>query len=161
MLHDAETWVAIGFLIFIGVLAWHGVHDKLLGALDARIDGVKKELAEAQKLRDEAQALLASFEAKRKEAEAEAAAIVAQAKQEAELLAKEAQVRTADFIARRTKQAEDKIAQAEAQAASDVRSAAADAAVKAAETVLKTDVKGAAGASIVDQGIKDIGRLLH
>jgi F-type H+-transporting ATPase subunit b len=158
---EAEHFVAIGFLLFIAVLAYYGVHSKIVGALDARIDGVKGELAEAQKLRDEAQALLASFEAKRKEAEAEAAAIVAQARQEAELLAREAQERTADFIARRTKQAQDKIAQAEAQAASDVRAAAADAAAKAAEVVLKSEVKGATGAGLVDQGIKDIARLLH
>jgi F-type H+-transporting ATPase subunit b len=158
---EAEHFVAIGFLLFLCVLAYYGIHGKIVGALDSRIDGVKKELAEAQKLRDEAQSLLASFEAKRKEAEAEAAGIVAQAKQEAELLAKEAQTRMTDFIARRTKQAQDKISQAEAQAASDVRAAAADAAVLAAEAVLKTDTKGAAGAGLVDQGIKDIGRLLH
>ena len=160
MLQDAETWVAVGFLLFVAVLAYYGVHSKIVGALDARIDGVKAELSEAQKLRAEAQALLASFEEKRKVAEAEAAAIVAQAKQEAELLARESQERMTDFIARRTKQAQEKIAQAEAQAASDVRAAAADAAVKAAETVLKSD-KGAAGAGLVDAGIQDIGRLLH
>jgi F-type H+-transporting ATPase subunit b len=158
---EAEHFVAIGFILFVALLAYYGVHGKIVGALDARIDGVKKELAEAEKLRAEAQSLLASFEAKRKEAEADAAAIVAQARQEAELLAKEAQERTADFIARRTRQAQDKISQAEAQAASDVRAAAADAAVKAAEQVLKTDASGAAGAPLVDQGIKDIARLLH
>ena len=104
---------------------------------------------------------LASFEAKRKAAEADAAAIVAQAKQEAELLAREAHERMTDYIARRTRQAEDKIAQAEAQAANDVRSVAADVATRAAEAVLKTETAGAGGASLVDQGIKDLGRLLH
>ena len=104
MLLEAEHFVAIGFFLFLAVLAYYGVHSKIVGALDARIDGVKKELAEAQKLREEAQTLLASFEAKRKAAEADAAAIVAQAKQEAELLAKEAQERMTDYIARRTKQ---------------------------------------------------------
>ena len=158
---EAEHFVAIGFFLFLAVLAYYEVHTKLIGALDARIDGVKKELAEAQKLREEAQTLLASFEVKRKQAEAEASAIVAQAKQEAEMLDKESQERLTDFVARRTKQAQDKIAQAEAQAASDVRAAAADAAASAAEAVLKTETKGAAGASLVDQGIKDLGRLLH
>ncbi|MDE2578114.1 MAG: ATP F0F1 synthase subunit B [Hyphomicrobiales bacterium] len=157
---EAEHFVALGFFIFLAVLAYFGVHRMLIDSLDARIAGVKKELDEAQKLRSEAQTLLASFEQKRKDAEAEAAAIVAQARQEAANLAKENQERLADFVARRTKQAEDKIAIAETQAASDVRAAAADAAVKAAESVLKAD-KAAVGGSLVDQGIKDIGRLVH
>lgn len=158
---EAEHFVAIGFFLFLALLAYYGVHSKIVGALDARIAGVKKELAEAEKLRAEAQTLLASFEKKRKDAETEAAAIVAQAKQEAELMAKESQARLTDFVARRTKQAEDKIAMAEAQAANDVRAAAADAAVKAAETVLSTDARGPAGAGLVDRGIKDIARLVH
>ena len=161
MLLEAEHFVAIGFFLFLAVLAYYGVHSKIVGALDGRIDGVKKELAEAQKLREEAQSLLASFDAKRKAAEADAAAIVAQAKQEAELLAKEAQERMTDYIARRTKQAEDKITQAEVQAANEVRSVAADVATRAAEAVLKTETAGAGGAALVDQGIKDLGRLLH
>ena len=60
-----------------------------------------------------------------------------------------------------TPEAEDKIAQAETQAANEVRSVAADVATRAAEAVLKTETSGAGGAALVDQGIKDIGRLLH
>lgn len=157
----AEHFVALGFILFLVLLAYYGVHSKLVAALDSRIDGVKKELAEAEKLRAEAQALLASFEKKRKDAEVEAAAIVAQAKQEAELMAQESQARLTDFVARRTRQAEDKIAMAEAQAANDVRAAAADAAVKAAETVLSSEARGPGGAGLVDKGIKDISRLVH
>ena len=74
---EAEVFVAVGFVIFLGVLLKAGAHVKVFSALDARIDRVKSELAEAQKLRAEAEALLASFENKRAEAEAEAAAIVA------------------------------------------------------------------------------------
>ena len=81
---EAEHFVALGFFLFLAVLAYYGVHSKIVSALDGRIDGVKKELAEAQKLREEAQTLLASFETKRKAAEADAAAIVAQARADAE-----------------------------------------------------------------------------
>lgn len=157
----AEHFVALGFILFLGLLAYYGVHSKIVAALDSRIDGVKKELAEAEKLRAEAQSLLASFEKKRKDAEVDAAAIVAQARQEAELMAQESQARLTDFVARRTRQAEDKIAMAEAQAANDVRAAAADAAVKAAETVLASETRGPGGAGLVDRGIKDISRLVH
>ena len=93
--------------------------------------------AEAAKLRAEATALLESFEKKTLEAEANAAAIVAEARAQAEHLAKETAERMNDFVARRTKQAEAKIALAETQAAADVRAAAADHAAKAAEIVLR------------------------
>ena len=154
---DAEFFVALGFVLFVILLAYLGVHKTLVGALDGRIQKIKDELAEAARLRGEAQALLNSFAAKTAEAEAQAAAIVAQAKAEAEALAKEAQQRLEDYVTRRTKQAQDKITQAEAQATADVRAAATDAAVKAAETVLKASPD----TSFVDQGIASVKSLVN
>ncbi len=153
---DAEFFVALGFVLFVCLLGYLGVHRQLTAALDGRAAQIAKELADAKRLRDEAAAVLASFEKKRSEAEAEAQAIIAQAKTEAEALAREAAERMADFVARRTKQAESKIALAEAQATSEVRAAAADAAVKAAETVLRSQTTGAAAADLVS---KEIGAL--
>jgi F-type H+-transporting ATPase subunit b len=158
---DAEFFVALGFILFVMVLGYLGVHKTLGGALDGRIAKIKDELDEAARLRAEAQALMQSFAAKTAEAEAQAVGIIAQAKAEAEALAKEAQQRLEEYVARRTKQAQDKIAQAEAQATADVRSAAADAAVKAAETVLKSSASGAGGAGFVQQGIASIKTLVN
>jgi len=158
---DAEFFVAVGFILFVLLLAYLGVHKQLAAALDGRAKQIGDELAQAQKLREEAAAVLASFEKKKIEAEAEAQAIVAQAKTEAELLAKETRERLQEFVARRTKQAEQKIAMAEAQATSDVRAAAADAAVKAAETVLKGETAGPAGAALIDKGIAEIKGLMN
>jgi F-type H+-transporting ATPase subunit b len=67
----------------------------------------------------------------------------------------------ADFIARRTKQAEAKIAFAEAQAAADVRAAAADRAAKAAEVVLKDQMQGAQGADLVTREIAGLKNRLN
>lgn len=157
MAYDAELFVALGFAVFLGVLIYVGAHRKLTGAIDSRVNRIKNELSEAERLRLEAQELLASFEKKREEAEAEAKAIVAQAKEEAELLAREARQRLEEFVSRRTKQVEDKISLAEAQAAAEVREAAADAAVKVAEAVLR---KGAAtGVDFVASGIKEMKSL--
>ncbi|WP_294538006.1 ATP F0F1 synthase subunit B [uncultured Rhodoblastus sp.] len=158
---DAEFFVALGFILFVMVLGYLGVHKTLGGALDGRIAKIKDELAEASRLRAEAQALMQSFAAKTAEAEAQAASIVAQARAEAEAIAKETQVRLEEYVARRTKQAQDKIAQAEAQATADVRAAAADAAVKAAETVLKTSASGAGGAGFIQEGISSIKTLVN
>ena len=158
---DAEFIVALGFVIFVLVLGYFGVHTKLGSALDGRIDKIKNELAEASRLRAEAQALMQSFAAKTAEAEAQAASIVAQAKAEAEAMSKEAQTRIEEYVARRTKQAEEKIAMAEAQAAADVRAAAVDAAIKASEHVLKGSAAGPDGAAFVDQGISSVKALMN
>lgn len=153
---DAEFYVAVGFTIFVAVLLWAGAHSKLAAMIDARINRIKSELAEAERLRAEAETLLASFEKKRADAEAEAKAIVAQAKEEAELIAAEGRRRLDEFMARSIKQVEQKIAQAEAQAAAEVRAAAADAAVKVAERVL---AQGAPGKDFVIAGINEVKAL--
>jgi F-type H+-transporting ATPase subunit b len=156
----AEFFVLLGFLVFVGILVYLGAHRAVLKALDARGEAIAAELAQAAKLRDEATALLASFEKRTAEADATAAAIVAEARAQAVQLADEAAERLKEFIARRTKQAEAKIALAEAQAAAEVRAAAAEHAAKAAEIVLADQMKGAAGADLVAREIGEIkGRL--
>jgi F-type H+-transporting ATPase subunit b len=158
---DAEFWVTIAFLIFLGVLAKMGVHRMILDALDARGARIKAELDEARRVRDEAQALLAAYQRKRQDADREADAIVVAAQQEAERLAAEAKAKVEEFVARRTKMAESKIAQAEAQALADVRAAAADAAVGAAERILAETAKGKVGDGLVARGIRDLKAKLN
>ena len=153
---ETENWVAIGFLCFLGLLAYLGAHRKIIAAIDARQARIKAELDDARRLREEAQALLVEFERKGREAETEAAAIIAGAKAEAERLAAEAKAKLEDFVARRTKMAEAKIVQAEAQALADVRAAAADAAVAAAEKILATTAKGKVGEDLLAKGIEDV-----
>ena len=149
----AEFFVLIGFIVFLCLLGYVGAHRMLLSALDKRGQAIADELGEAAKLRIEATALLEGFEKKKLEAEANAAAIVAEARAQAEVLAKEAAERLADFVVRRGKQAEAKIALAESQAAAEVRAAAADFAVKAAEIVLRQETQGAAGAELAAREI--------
>ena len=153
---DAEFFVLLGFLVFVGLLIYLGAHRVILKALDARGEAIAAELAQAAKLREEATALLASFEKRTAEAEANAAAIVAEARAQADQLAVEAADRLKEFIARRTKQAEAKIALAEAQAAAEVRAAAAEHAAKAAEIVLADQMRGSAGADLVTREIGEI-----
>jgi F-type H+-transporting ATPase subunit b len=153
---QAEFFVLLGFLCFLYVMYHFGAHKIVLNGLDARGKAIADELAQAAKLRQEAQALLASFDQKRAEAQAQATAIVAEARVQAEQLAKDAALRMEEFIARRTKQAEAKISFAEAQATAEVRAAAADHAARAAEILLRGEAKGAAGTDLVT---KEIGAL--
>ncbi|MGN6287332.1 MAG: F0F1 ATP synthase subunit B family protein [Afipia sp.] len=156
MLMEAETWVAVAFLILLGIFGYFGVHRTILKALDHRRDRIQKELDDARRLKDEAVKLVAEYRARRESAEREAQEIVESAKAEAERIAGEAKAKMEDFVARRTKSAENKIAQAEMQAVAEVRAAAADAAVTAASSVLSQTVKGQIADNLLDQGIKDV-----
>ncbi|HVV63208.1 MAG TPA: ATP F0F1 synthase subunit B [Pseudolabrys sp.] len=158
---EAETWVAIAFLVFVAVLAYLGVHKLVVKALDDRSARIKAELDEAKRLKDEAMALLTEYKRKHSEAEGEAQSIIAGAQADAERLAIEAKAKVEEFVERRTKMAETKIAQAEAQAMADVRSAAAEAAVAAAEKILAAEAKGTLAGTLVAKGIDDVRKKLN
>jgi F-type H+-transporting ATPase subunit b len=161
MSFGAEFYVLIGFVVFVGIGIYLGAHRMVLSALDARGQAVADELKQATNLRDEANALLASLEKKKSEAEAAAKQIIADAKTEAERLAKDAAERMTEFVARRTQQAEATIAFAERQAAADVRAAAADRAAQTAEFVLRRAVQGQTADALVSTEIGAIGKKLN
>jgi len=161
MFAEPEFWVAVAFLIFVGILVYVGVPKMLLGALDDRARRVQAELDEARRLKEEAQKLLAEYKAKQRQADEEAVAIIEGAKAEAERIAAESKTKMEEFVARRTKMAETKIAQAEAQAIADVRAAAAEAAVTAAEKILTESVKGKVADDLLTRGIGDVKTKLN
>ena len=161
LLNDAEFWVAVAFVIFVAGMGYLGVHRMIAKSLDDRADRIKAELDEARKLKDEAAALLADYQRRRQQAEAEAQDIITGAKAEAERMAVEAKAKIEEFVARRTKMAETKIAQAEAQAAADVRAAAAEAAVAAAERILTVEAKGALAGELIAKGIEDVRKKMN
>jgi len=161
MFAQPETWVAIAFVILMVVFAWLGVHRTVLTALDHRAQRIKAELDDARRLKDEAAKLLADYQARRASAEREAQEIVTNARAEAERIAAEARTRMEDFVVRRTKTAENKIALAEAQALADVRAAAAEAAVTAASIVLSQSVKGSVADDLLTKGIAEVKAKLN
>lgn len=156
MHYEPEFWVAVAFVLFILVVWKAGAFHALIAGLDSRSAGIKQQLDQARQLREEAEKVLAEYKKKRGEAESEAAAIIAAAKNEAEELTAEAEKRMEEFVARRTKMAETKIAQAEAQALADVKAVAAETAVRAAERVLSDTVKGKAAEDLIANAIKDV-----
>jgi F-type H+-transporting ATPase subunit b len=158
---EPDFWVGVSFLLFLALLVYLKVPAMVGKALDDRAAGIQKELDEARRLREEAQALLADYERKKKEAAADAEKIVAQAKQEAEAYAKEARVKMQEQIARRTRLAEQKIAQAEATAIKDVRAKASDIAIEAAAAIIRSDVKGARASNLIDESIAAVRNQLN
>jgi F-type H+-transporting ATPase subunit b len=161
LLSDSHFWVGLGTLIFFGILLWQKVPALITSALDARAAAIAKELEEAQRLRIEAEALLAEYKKKRSEAEGEAATILAEAKAEAERFATESRAAISAQIERRSKQAEEKIAQAEAQAVAEMRALAADRAVAAAEALLTARLDDKQAADLVKRSLEEIPSKLN
>ncbi len=158
---EAEFWVAAAFVIFVIVLGYFGAHKRVVKGIDDRRDRIKAELDQARQLKEEAQALLVAYQRKQREVEREAQAIITSAQGEAGRLTAEAAAKMEEFVARRTKMAEEKIAQAEAQALADVRSAAVDAAVAAAGSVLARMTKGDAADRLLADGIAELKAKLN
>ena len=140
---DATFWALVSLIIFLVLLAYLKVPASIGRSLDERAANIAKELEEARRLREEAQALLAEYHRKRKEAEEEASNIIAAATREAKAFVEEAKQKTEEYVARRNKLAEQKIASAETEAINEVRSLAVDLAVAAASKVVadKVDAK--------------------
>jgi F-type H+-transporting ATPase subunit b len=158
---EAETWVAVGFVLVVALLVWKGV-PKLIGKmLDDRAAIISAEIQEARRLREEAAAVLADYKRKSANAEKEAEAIVTEARADAERFATESRAALSAQIARRSQQAQDKIAQAETAALNEIRAAAADAATAAAEKLItaKLDDKKASG--LISNSIAELGSKLN
>ncbi|MDK4716985.1 F0F1 ATP synthase subunit B [Rhizobium sp. CNPSo 4039] len=158
---DNTFFAFVSLLIFLGLIVYLKVPGMMAKSLDDRADQIRNELAEAKRLREEAQHLLAEYQRKRKEAEAEAAHIVAAAEREAEMLTSEARKKTEEFVANRTALSEQKIKQAEADAMKAVRSAAVDLAIAAAESVLAKKADGSVQSGLFNDAIKEVKTRLN
>jgi F-type H+-transporting ATPase subunit b len=157
----ATLWAAIALLIFIGIAIYIKAPAMMAKALDARGERIRSELDDAKRLREEAQALLAEYQNKRKEAEKEAEAIVEAAKKEAATFAESARKSTEDYVARRAAVAEQKIGQAEREAIAEVRANAVDLAVEAARKVLGDKVDARTGADLFKSSLAEIKAKLN
>ena len=157
---DATFWATIALFVFVAVVLYLKVPAMITRALDNRIKQIETELAEAERLRAEAKALLEEYQRKREDAEKEAEGIVAAAREEAFRLTAEAGTTLEALIARRTKAVEEKIAQAEAQAVGEVRARSADLAIEAARVLLQRQMT-TQGDALVDRAIKDVGDRLN
>ena len=160
-LNSATIWVFLAFVLFLLVLVYFGVHKKIAASLDERADKIRTELDEAKSLREEAQALLASYQRKQKEAEDQAEEIVKQARHDAEIMAANARKDLAERLERRAAQAESKIATAEAQAMAEVKAKAAELALEAAEKLIRSGTKTTDHAGLVKDGIAQMGKVLN
>jgi F-type H+-transporting ATPase subunit b len=159
-LNDPAFWALVGLVIFLGIVIFMKVPGAIAKSLDARADKITAELAAAEALRREAEAKLSAVQQRAIQAEADARAIVEQARREATQLAAAAQTQLAERIAAREKLAEERIARAEADAVRDVKMAAVDAASKAAAVVLTEQLAGKAADDEFAKGLAAAAKAL-
>ncbi|HEX3500508.1 MAG TPA: F0F1 ATP synthase subunit B [Stellaceae bacterium] len=160
LLRDPEFWVLVAFVIVI-VGGFIKVGPSIGKALDDRAERIKAELDEAQRLREDAQKTLAEYQRKQRDALKEAEAIIAHAKSEAERIGQQAAQDLEAALERRTRQAEEKIAQEEAKALADVRNTAVDVAIAAARQIIAEQLDAKAGGVLIDQAIAALPQQLH
>ena len=157
---DPEFWVLIAAVIFVAAV-WKPARKAVLGSLDERGARIRAELDEAQKLREEAEQLLAQYQQREREAAAEAEAIVAHAREEAERIAAQSARDLDEALVRRQRLAEERIAQAEAKALDEVRAVAVDVAIGAAREVIVSQIDEQRGAALLDAAIAALPQRLR
>ena len=160
-LRNTNFVVMIAFAIFIGIILYLGVPKMLGGLLDKRAAAIKAELDEAKSFREDAKALLASYEKKQTEVQAQADRILEAAKAEAAAAAEQAKADIVSSVARRLAAAEDQIASAEASAVKEVRDQAIVVAVGAAQDIISRQMTEAESNSLIDASIDDVGSKFH
>ena len=157
---DPEFWVLLAVVVF-AIVVWKPVRRAVIGTLDERAMRIRDELEEARKLRDEAERLLADYRQKEREAEADARAIIAHARDEAERIAAQSARDLQQSLERRQRLAEERIAQAEAKALDEIRAAAVDVAIAAAREVIVSQLDERRGAAMLDAAIAALPQRLR
>jgi F-type H+-transporting ATPase subunit b len=158
---DPETWVAIAFILFVGVVLYYKLPHRVVNALDQRSAAIARELEEARKLRVEAEALLSDYKKRAENAQVEAEEILAQAEREAAAYAKEAREAFDEMIARRLNVAEQKIKLEEEKARKQIRAQAAELAVSAAEQLIEQKMSGTVAENTITASLDRIKKRLH
>jgi F-type H+-transporting ATPase subunit b len=160
ILSDPEFWVLLAVAVFL-LLVWKRAKLWILGALDARAERIRQELDAAHNLRQEAQQALAAYQRQQQEGAAEAQAIIAHAKQEAEQIAAQSLRDLEENLRRRQQLAEERIAQEEAKALAEIRAIAVDVAISVSRQVIAASLDERRGAALIDDAIAALPRQLH
>jgi len=160
MFADPTFWVGLAFLLVIA-LTFGKVKRAMNSSLDARAAKIRTQIEEARKLREDAQALLAEYQRKQREAMAEAEKIISAAKAEAARMKVQAEADLDNALVRRREQALERIAQSEAAAIAQVRNTAVDAALAAAEALITKNMDNAKRDALTDKAIGELAGKLH
>ena len=137
---DATFWVAVSFFLFVGVLLYFKVPQKIFATLDESINKIKKDIEEAEKLKEEAKNILSDYEARLDKSKVEIDLMIKNAQKESETNI----IRTNDqfhkIFENRKKMAEEKIKQMKLQATKDIKNYSVEVAIIALEKIIKNSI---------------------
>ena len=140
MMIDATFWVAVSFFIFLGVLIYFKVPQKVNDSLNNQINQVKKELDEAEKLKVEAKNLLSDYESKIDKSKKETQEIINAAKKDSEKNILDKTKKFHELIEERKKNAELKISQMKENALKDIKNLSIKISIEAVEHLIKNSI---------------------
>lgn len=158
--HNPTIWVGISFVVF-AIIAVKFAGAKVMGGLDSRIAEIKNDIETADRLKNEAQALLLDYQQKQRDAEKTAAGIIAQAKASAKAVQDAAEAELAETMARREAQLAERLQRIEEKAIADIQNHAADLALKATREIVEKTLDEKAAAKLVDQSIQSVSKHLN
>lgn len=160
LMHDTNLWVVFSFILFVAILYKFGAK-RVTGGLDARIAEIRQEIATAEALRVEAQDLLAQYQQKQRDAETEAAAMVANARAQVDQLRAEAEAEINELATRREAQLSERLKRIEDKAMADIQNHAAAMAVEAAKQIIAQSMDEQTAASLTQNAIGDLSKALN
>ena len=140
MIIDATFWVAISFFIFLGILIYLKVPQKINSSLIDQINKIKKELDEAEKLKVESKNLLSDYENKIHKSVKETKKIIYQAKNDCEKIILEKTKKFHQIMENRKKNTEQKIIQMKENALKDIKNISIKISMEAVEHLINNSI---------------------
>jgi F-type H+-transporting ATPase subunit b len=160
LFHDPTLWLVFSFATFI-ILAFVFGRQSIMGSLDTKIEKIRNDIASAEKLHAEADAMLASYKSNLQNASVEADRIIAKAKIQADDIRKQAEKDFEDTMARRESMLKTRIEQMERSAVDDIRRYAAELAVSATSEIISQKLSSQSANSLADDSINRISEKLN
>ena len=137
---DATFWVMVSFFLFIGLLIYFQIPQKIKSSLDENIGGIKNQIDEADKLKEDAKNILTEHEKKISNSKAEVGLLISKANEEAEKNVIKTNQNFHNLMENRKKNAEERIKQLKNQALTDIKITSVKIAIESVENLLKNSL---------------------
>jgi|TARA_B110000967_G_C18681788_1_gene458460 F-type H+-transporting ATPase subunit b len=137
---DATFWVAVSFFMFLGVLIYFEIPQKIINALNESISSIKNEIDDAEVLKEESKNILSEYEKQISHAKNEVKQMLSAATEEADKNVLRANEELHTQIENRRKNTEDRIKQMKNQALRDIKNVSVKVSIQAVEVLLKNSL---------------------
>ena len=157
---DATFWVAVSFVLFVGVLLYFKVPQKIFATLDESINKIKKDIEEAEKLKEEAKNILSDYEARLDKSKVEIDLMIKNAQKESDANIIKTNDQFHKIFENRKKMAEEKIKQMKLQATKDIKNYSVEVAIIALEKIIKNSIDKKKLDKIYDSSVNEAKKIL-